>query len=112
MPNKECELWMTIQDIIGAAKLWPYRIRRLFWTQHIKHWDRILICVFVFVNGLNPEIFFEWATLKNLCRDRSAENHIRYLLRTFENNPQKYTWYAWNVSRGHYETLGGQIVKY
>ena len=28
------------------------------------------------MNGLNPEIFFEWAALLNLGRDRAAKRHL------------------------------------
>jgi hypothetical protein len=112
MPNREQQLWKDIQDIIGPATFWPRRIRRLFWTRNIKHWDRIICCVFVFVNGLHPELFFEWVYLKNMCRDYSAVRQIRYLLTTFENEPKKYNWWAWNVTRRQRETIGGDIVLY
>ena len=66
------QLWMAIQDIIGSASLWAHNIRRLFWTPNLKHFERIIVCTFVFINGLNPEIFLEWALLLNLGRDPSA----------------------------------------
>ena len=78
-------LWMTIQDIIGQASLRPVLIRRLFWTPNLIHWHRILICTFVYVNGLNPEIFFEWVILLQLGRDSAAYRHFCALFRLFEN---------------------------
>ena len=113
MPSKEAQLWADIQDIVGKASLWPYKIRRLFWTKNIKHWDRILICCFVFVNGLNPVVFLEWCDLKGLCRDYSARNEIVSLLSAFENNPSKYkNWYQYNVTKGRWENLYGTPVFY
>lgn len=50
------KMWMDIQDIVGAAKLWPHFIRKLFWTKHLNHSQRPIICAFVFVNGLNPVV--------------------------------------------------------
>lgn len=72
---------MAIQDIIGPAKEWPFLIRRLFWTRFLRHWQRILICAFVYVNGLDPLLFKEWVTLKGLARDASAFNHFDALFR-------------------------------
>lgn len=53
--NREIyEQWMLIQEIVGDAKLWPYFIRKLFWTRGIKHDMRPILAAFVFVNGLDP----------------------------------------------------------
>lgn len=108
----EAELWKTIQDIIGKASLWPYRIRRIFWSQNISHWNRILVCAFVFVNGLNPELFYEWADIRGMCSDNNSRKEIKSLLTAFENNPNKYNWYSYNVSHNRWETLGGKTVRY
>ena len=50
------QLWFEIQDMIGPAKLWPHLICKLFWTKGIKHDMRPIICAFVIINGLNPEV--------------------------------------------------------
>ena len=42
------ELWMPVQDIIGAAYLWPINIRRLFWIGNLNHFQRIVVCTFVY----------------------------------------------------------------
>ena len=55
--------WIIIQDIIGDAKKWPKLTRRLFWKQNVKHFERLLLAAFVYVNGLNHTIFLEWAYL-------------------------------------------------
>lgn len=51
------EKWMEIQEIVGVASKWPFRIRKLFWAQNVKHFDRLLVAAFVYVNGLNFVIF-------------------------------------------------------
>lgn len=68
---------MLIQDLIGDARLWPRRIRRQFWKMNIKHFERILTAALVYVKGLNPELFLEWAFLMRLCRDVSVYAHFR-----------------------------------
>lgn len=73
--------WRDIQDIIGPAAQWPYEVRRLFWTSGLAHFQRILICTFCFVNGLNPLVFYEWAELMNLARDAAAWRHFHCLFR-------------------------------
>ena len=66
------ELWMTIKDIVGRASLWPVSIRRYFWTQNLKLWQRTLVAAFVFINGLNPQIFMEWVEVLHLASDSAA----------------------------------------
>ena len=46
-----------MQDIIGDAGKWPKLIRRLFWTENLKHFQRCIVAAFVYVNGLDPDIF-------------------------------------------------------
>ena len=87
------EVWMTIQDIIGPAYLWPINIRRYFRTSNLNHYQRILVCTFVYVNGLNPEIFMEWVQLLNLARDPAAIRHFNALFRLFESG-RNYTLYT------------------
>lgn len=111
MSNAEIyNLWMTIQDILGPARLWPYMIRRLFWTQHLKHFQRILISSFVYVNGLNPDLFIEWDRLIDLGGDESAYRHFIALFRLFEN--RRYNLYAFNVSNTRYEYIDGTVRHY
>ena len=105
------DLWAEIQDIIGPANFWPHLIRRLFWTRNINHFQRILVCTFVFINALNPEVFIEWAQLMHLCRDRAADNHIRAFFRLLANG-RNYNLYAFHVLRGRYEYLDGRVRRY
>jgi len=55
--------------------------RRNFWTKGLNHFNRLVTCAFVYINGLNPELFLQWAHLMSLGTDRSAYNHIRALFR-------------------------------
>lgn len=75
------ECFISVQYIISPASQWPNLIRILIWARHLSHWERILICTFVFVNGLNPVIFYEWITLKNLARDRADLDRFRTIFR-------------------------------
>ena len=91
------ELWMSIQDIIGAAYLWPINIRRLFWIGNLSHFQRIVVFTFVYVNGVNPEIFKEWVELLNLARNSEAIRHFNTLFHLFDSGGN-YQLYAYNVS--------------
>ena len=97
-------LWADIVDIIGPANLWPHRIRCLFWTRNIHHFDRLFVAAFLFVNGLNPEIFLDWVNLLHLCRDRAAFIHFENLFHYFEVG-RYYNLYAYNVTHNVYEYL-------
>ena len=103
-------LWKDIQDIIGDASRWPHRIRRLFSTINLLHWQRILLAAFVYVNGLNPDVFMEWANLLHLCRDGSGYRHFNALFNLFPD--RNYTLYAYNVSNNRYEYLDGRVRRY
>ena len=104
--------WTLIQDIVGPTRLWPYSIRRLFWTENLKHFQRIIICAFVYVNGLNQEIFLEWVELMNLGRDRSVRNRYTALFRLFESENYSTALYAYNASNYRYEYLNGAVRRY
>lgn len=84
MTNRNKEIYnqrSCIQDIVGPAKLWPLFIRCLFWTKNLKHFERILIATFVYINGLNPTIFMQWVKTMHLARDNAAQNHFSALFR-------------------------------
>ena len=109
--GSQYQLWIDIQDQIGDASLWPYKIRALFWTPVVKHWERILLVRFAYVNGLNPVTFMEWADMVHWCRDRAAANHFRALFRLFEGG-RNYTLYAYNIAMGQYQYLDGRVHYY
>jgi len=103
------DLWMVFQDIIGPAKLWPYRIRHLFWTKGVKHFDRCLVAEFVWINVLNPQVFMEWVDLMGLCSDIAAR-HLINLFELFKTRP--YRLYAYNVHENRYEYIDGTVAQY
>ena len=105
------QLWMSIQDIIGPTYLWPVNIRRLFWIGNLNHFQRIVVSTFVYVNGLNPEIFMQWVELLNLARNPEAIRHFNAIFRLFESG-RNYRLYAYNVSNNRYEYLDGSIRIY
>ncbi len=110
MPSRNrliADQWALIKDIVGSPTLWPINIRRFFWTKHLTHFQRFQIACFVYVNGLSPETFVEWANLLNLCRDQSARNHFTFLFNSFEQGQYGDRYYAYNVSNRRYEFLNG-----
>ena len=111
--NHTREMWLSIQDIIGSASLWPHVIRRLFWTANVSHFDRLIIVAFVYINGLHPEVFMEWARHMHLGRDDAAYRHMSNLFNIYERQGRQYGGlYGWNVSQGQYEYLDGSQKKY
>lgn len=99
--------WMVLQDIMGDAKLWPTKIRKYFWTlKNLTNWERKLTCVFVFINGLNPEIFLEWVDL--IDPNSAGRRYMESLLNKFEAHPSLYELYGFDVSTGHYHWLNGR----
>ena len=109
--KKIYESWVDIQDIIGNASLWPLKIRRLFWKQGVKHFDRILLATFVYVNGLNPEVFLDWARLIGLGSDMAAYRHFEALFKLLPEKNYKGL-YAYNVTMNRYEYIDGSVRKY
>ncbi len=104
--------WALIKDIIGPASLWPTRIRVLFWTRNLTHFQRFLLACFVFVNGLSPEDFMHWSDLMHLCRNTSAREHLLQLFQRFERGEYGGNYYAFNVSNRRYEYLNGTVRHY
>ena len=102
-------LWTIVQDIIGPAKNWPPRFRRLFWTRNINHFQRLLFCSFCFVNGLHPDIAVQWADLMYLCRDVPARRHIVNLFAYFESGRYSQRYYSFNVAHGRWFFLDGTL---
>jgi len=109
MPNAEYVLWSDIQDIVGPASAWPRRIRRYFWTRHLSHFERVLTATFVWVNGLNPEVWYDWCELKGFFSRGSAHyRHYQQLFQYFREG-RRYKLWAWHVINHRYEWLDGTI---
>lgn len=112
MAPSEFALWHDIQEIVGSASLWPQFVRKLFWTPNLRHFQRVLLATFVFVNGLEASLFLNWVAVKHLAGSRKAVEHLEYLLRVFEDNPNKYKLYAYNVAMNNYQYLDGTTRRY
>ena len=86
IPDYAFILFDDICDIIGPSDEWPLSILKMFWRPNTRHWERFILCTFVAVNGLNPEVFLEWIDVMSLARDEKALQEFRYFLDTFNNN--------------------------
>jgi hypothetical protein len=105
--STQYECCMLIQDIIGPATLWPRAVRQYFWAPHLNHWQRIRLAAFIWVNGLNPEVYYDWCDVRRRMMRGSAEyRHIQQLVHYFEIGRQYRLW-SWNVYNGRYEWLDG-----
>ena len=101
-------LWRDIQDIIGPATQWPRNVRRHFWANRLCHWDRICTAAFIWINGLNPEVFYDWCDLRGkFVRGSSEHLHFTQLFTYFAEG-RRYSLWSWNVSMMRYEWLNGQ----
>jgi len=100
-------LWFEIQDIIGPASQWPRHIRRNFWATHLTHWERICMAAFMWINGLNPEVFNDWCDLRQrFVRGSLQHRHFTQLFQYFELG-RHYSLWSWNVTNGRFEWLDG-----
>jgi hypothetical protein len=62
---------------------------------------------FIWVNGLNPETYFDWCDVRPRMMRGSAEHrHVKQLLHYFDIG-QQYRLWPWNVYNGRYEWLDG-----
>ena len=95
-----------MQDIVKNASLWQRRVRILFWKRNLGHWDRVLVCSFCWVNGLNPTVLLEWLVPRRSCTVGDAKyDHIRRLLNYVTKGRYARALYLWNVSNNRYKYL-------
>ena len=100
-------LFKEIQEIIGDKTLWPRRILKIFWKRkNITHWERVCLSAFIYVNGLNPRLYEEWAVLRQI--EASSARDILSRLHGFEFVNNDYNLYAFQVTMGRYEDLKGK----
>ena len=112
-PDYAYILFDDICDIIGPSEHWPERVLKLFWSKHISQWERFMICAFVVVNGLNPEVFLEWIDVIGMAHDYNSLREIKSLLQTFTENPGKWDRaYAYNILNHRYEYINGNVKCY
>ena len=107
--GEQYRLWMDIQDIVGPANQWPRQIRLNFWAHHLSHWERIRTAAFIWINGLNPEVFYDWCDLRQrMIRGSIQHRHFLQLFGYFEEG-RRYRLWSWNVSMARYEWLDGTV---
>jgi len=108
-PTADYILWTDIQDIVGPATSWPDNIRLFFWTRHLSHWERIRMAAFVWVNGLNPEVYYDWFQLKRFFnRGSPTQRHYQQLF-AYLRQGRRYALWAWHVLNRRYEWIDGSI---
>ena len=90
LPQKCVTLWDDILDIIGPVKKWPPKMGNLFFKQGLSHFERLKVCTFMYVNGLNPVMFFEWANFVQLLSNEAACRECQNWFNEFKNNTTKW----------------------
>ena len=63
---------------------------------------RIAIVCFAYVNGLPPQILWDWIIIRSMCEDQAALKEVEALQQTFERG-KLYDWYAWNMANCRYQ---------
>lgn len=114
LTSAQQQLYCEIQDVIGPASLWPRQVFQWFHYgipagQSLSCKRRPLFAAFFWVNGLNPEVLYDWCRLKSDCHPPQAVSHYRWLFATFNSGQLQYL-YSWNICQGRYEYLNGQQV--
>jgi hypothetical protein len=67
----------------------------------------IRVSAFIWVNGLNPETYFDWCDVRRRMTRGSAEQiHVQQVLHCLDIGRQYRLW-SWNVYNGRYEWLEG-----
>ena len=113
LPRNICQLWLDIQDIIGPVCKWPPKMRDLFFTKDLSHYQRLKICAFVYVNSLNPDIFWDLNDHFELVSKPSALLECRSWFCEFQVNIFKWqNLYQYNVYHNRYEYIDGRIKFY
>lgn len=104
-------LFEEIQDVIGPAEMWPRQV--LYWFhngipsgQGTSCKKRPLFTAFFWVNGLNPEVLYDWCKLKPNSHPHAAVTHYQWLFSAFNRGDLNYL-YSWNICQGRYENLNG-----
>ena len=77
-------LWLNVIDVIGPINLWPKDVRKLFWKKNGTLEGGFKVAVFVYINGLNPLLLYEWIEVYGNITNRSSKSHVRYLIELYE----------------------------
>lgn len=116
MTSQQTELFLEIQDVIGPVSLWPRQVQQWFLSGIPSGYGtsckrRPLFIAFFWINGLNPEVLYDWCRLTPTNHPSHAVAHYRWLFDAFNRGQLQYL-YSWNVCQGRYEYLnGGQCYR-
>lgn len=102
-------LFFEIQDIIGNFSYWPTHIQNWFlYGVPAGRGQRLrpILAGFVWINGLNPEVFLDWCKLFPDLFSADALAHFAYLFQSFDSGYLQYI-YSYNITLGHYQTING-----
>ena len=94
--KKTYETWRTIIDLIGDGSLWPINIKRIFLAKYLNNIQRVLLCIFCYVNGLSPDVILELNNCIQIFRDNSAIQHFMFVHSALEEGRYRY-FYAYNI---------------
>ena len=69
------------------------------------------MCIFVWVNGLHPEVFLEWLVTVKACQMGDENYRHIYNLFHYFGAGRYASLYSWNVLQRRYETVSGDILE-
>jgi hypothetical protein len=67
--SREKELLDYLLDILSPEDRWPDSIYKAFYTRELKSKQRWNMACFFWYNGVDPEIVYEWYTLRGVFND-------------------------------------------
>ena len=106
-------LWWNIIDIIGPSQKWPKSVRKLFWKKDWNHEQRFKVALFIYINGVNPLILFEWIHVYGNITSKAGWCHLKYLIELFEEGIRyRNKYWSFNVALGRYQYLNGNTRYY
>lgn len=113
--TKQQVLFNEIQDLIGPGSLWPPHILNWFFYgipvgEGVTIKKRPLLAAFCWVNGLNPEVLYDWCKMNYPRHTEDDILHYKWLFAAFDRGDLK-NMFAWNVSQGRSEYLNGTYCK-
>lgn len=84
----------VFQDLVGSSRYWPTKVREAICrSHHVNNRERFIITVFLFHNGVNPEIIIDF--FKDCFRlDDAAHRQVRWLIDELFKNPHRYRAYV------------------
>ena len=76
---------------------------------HLLHFQRVLTATFIWLNGLNPEVYYDWCELKSFFyRGSAMHRHFQQLFHYFRQC-RRYSLWSLHVLNRQYEWLDGTV---